>query len=219
MTKEATDYRKLIQEAKKFADEGFGRLGRSISDPSMLDRYMIAATYKAFRLSNAISALCKQEMADEALSILRSLIEHVINMRWITNQHSIERLKLYMNDLGKKGFGAPWTNVNLNDRMFEVGFKDRGYFDYCVKVTYSYAHVNASSLNWAEVIDDPRLKKNRWSEDALYSVVTQMLGHVLKALDTHFPGKFNGYNDIWKQVRVDKNIVQKVEKMKKSFKI
>lgn len=207
----------LVQKAKQFIDDGFDKLGRTINNPSILDRYLLAATYKAVRFCESISILCKNGMTDEALPILRSLIEHSMNMRWIANKDSKIRLKQYMNDLGKKGFGAPWTNKNLVERMEEVGFKSRDYFDFCVKLTYSYAHVNASSLKWDEVFDDPRLSKEKWSPDSLYVVVAQMLGHVLKALDTHFTGKFSGYDDIWKQISVDKDIRKKVEQVLKSF--
>lgn len=211
-------HRKLVDTAKQMIDKGFDLLGRSIDNPSILDRYMLAATYKAVRLSDAVLALCKQGITDEALPTLRSLIEHAMNMRWIINKDTNKRLKLYLNDFSKKGFGEPWTKVNLHDRMVEVGFKDRAYFDFCVKLTYSYAHVNASSLKWGEVIDHPKLSKERWSPDVLYVVVAQMLGHVVKALDTHFPGKFSRYNEIWKQIRVDKDIRKKVEKLRKSLK-
>lgn len=124
-----------------------------------------------------------------------------------------------MKDLGEKDFGALWTNTNLHDRMQEVGFKDRDYFDFCVKLTYSYAHVNATSLKWGEVIDHPQLSKDKWSPDALCVVVAQMLGHVIMALDTHFTDKFRGYDDIWNQISVDKDIRKKVEKIRKSFEV
>lgn len=183
-----------------------------------MDRYFVAATYKAVRFSDAISVLCENRMTDEALPILRSLIEHSINMRWIADKDSGKRLKAYMNDLGEKGFGAPWTETKLDKRMEDVGFGSRDYYEYCVKVTYSYAHVNASSLMWGEVFDHPQLSKERWSSDALYQVNAQMLGHVLKALNTHFVGHFDFYNAIWKQVKVDKAIRRKIEKIRQEFK-
>ena len=102
--------------------------------------------------------------------------------------------------------------------MLELGFNDKTYFDFCVKLTYSHAHVNASSLRWGEVFDDPRLSKEKFSPESLYVVVAQMLGHVLKALDTHFTGNFKGYNDIWSQIKVDRNFRKKVEKMRESLK-
>lgn len=208
----------LVNTARQIIDNGFDKMGRSIKNSSVLDKYMVAATYKVIRFCEAISLLCEKGLTDEALPILRSLIEHTINMRWIIYKDSSRRLKGYMDDLGEKGFGTTWTNINLYNRMQEIGFKNKDYYDYCVKVTYSYAHVNSSSLIWGEVFNDPRLNNEKWSPDALYIVVAQMLGHVIKALDTHFVGNFQGYNDIWNQIKVDKDIRKKVKKIRDSFK-
>ena len=213
-----TKSEKLIHEAREMIDDGFDSMGRSIKNPSMLDRYLVAATSKAVRFSDAILVLCNNKLTDEAFPVLRSLIEHSINMRWITQKDSTKRLREYMNDFSEKGFGAPWTDKKLDERMEEVGFGDRDYYDFCVKITYSYAHVNASSLKWSEVIDHPQLSKERWSPDAIYQVVVQMLGHVMKALDSRFEGHFSGYNAIWKQIKVDKDIRNKIEKVRESFK-
>lgn len=209
--------RELIDKAKSLIDEGFDKIGRSIHNPSLLDRYLIASTYKAIRFCDAIILLSANEFTDESLPILRSLIEHSINMRWIVNKNSEERLKDYMADLQGKSFGAPWTNINLYDRMKEIGFKDKDYFDFCVKVTYSYAHVNASSLKWGEVFTHPQLSTQGWSPDALLVVIAQMLGHIMKALDTQFVGKFNRYNEIWNEIKVDEDVRKKIESMKEKF--
>ena len=213
-----TESEVLVHHAKQLINRGFDSLGRSIDKPILLDRYFVAATYKAIRFCDAILVLCEQGMTDEALPILRSLIEHSINMRWIADKDSEKRLKAYMDDLGEKGFGAPWTETKLDKRMEDVGFGSRDYYEYCVKVTYSYAHVNASSLKWGEVFDHPQLSKEKWSPEALYQVTAQMLGHVLKALDTHFSGHFKTYDEIWKQIKVDKNIRKKIEKIKQDLK-
>lgn len=207
----------LIDEAFKSIEDGFNKMGMNIKNPSLIDRYLIAATYKIRRFSDAIILLSERGLTDEAIPILRSLIEHSINMRWIMNNNTKSRLKDYMNDLGEKGFGSSWTNVSLVDRMKEVGFNDRDYYDFCVKVTYSYSHVNSSSLNWFEVINHPSLNEERWSANANYVVIAQMLGHVMKALDTKFIGYFKNYDYIWNKIKVDPDVRNKFNKVKESF--
>lgn len=211
-------YRKLVNSAIQIIDGGFDKMDRSIVNPSLLDRYLVAASIKAIRLSNAITILCEHGSTDEALSILRTLIEHSVNMRWIVEKDTQTRLKMYFGDLGEIGFGKAWATEKLPDRMKNIGFNSHDYFDYCVKLTYSYAHANASSLRWGEVFDHPKLSKDSWSPDALYQVVIQMLGHVIKALNTRYPDKFLGYEELWKQVKVDKNIRKKIEKIRLRFK-
>lgn len=174
-----------------------------------LERYLITAADKSIKFSEAIICLCEHNYANESIPILRSLIEHSINMRWITTKEPEKRAKEYMNnDDIKKGFGRPWTNLKLDQRMIEVGFKDKDYFDFCVKYTYSHAHVNASSLDWGITIKE--IKNDRWIGEPLFATAIQMLGHTMKALNSHYKDKFKDYNKIWNQIKVDKNVREKV---------
>ncbi len=86
-------------------DSEFEAMGRSIPNATILDKYLVASIYKAVRLTNAINTLCDSGITDEALPILRSLIEHTINMCWITNKDTSARLRQYINDLGTGAFG------------------------------------------------------------------------------------------------------------------
>lgn len=210
-------HRELAQKALKLIDAGFDQMDRKIENASLLDRYLVAASMKAVRLADTILFLGDHGVTDEAFPVLRSLVEHAINMRWITEDDTKQRLKMYMGDLGKTGFGNLWASKSLDKRMEDVGFGDRDYYDFCVKLTYSYAHVNATSLRWGEVFSDPRLSKNRWSPDSLYSVVAQMLGHIMKALESRYKGHFDGYNGLWQQIKVDKNVGKKIEAVRKEF--
>lgn len=217
MINEQKSTEKLVKEMIDYINEGFNKMGRVINNATVLDKYLIASTLKAVRFSNAILLLCHTGFTDESLSILRSLIEHSINIRWIMHKDTKIRLKSYMDDLGKKGFGTRWSEKDFFSRMQELGF-GRDYYDFCVKPTYSYSHVNSSSLIWAEVYDDSRLSKERFSPDAIFQVVAQMLGHVIKSLDIQFKGYFSDYNNFWSQIKVDKNIRKKINKVLESFK-
>jgi len=197
------DYEIIVKKGIDKIKEGFVKIDGKIQNPSFLERYLIAATLKAIDLTNVIIFLCKNNFTNDSLIILRSLIEHSINMRWITNKNTEQRLKEYLSDLDKMQFGTLWCQPNLYARMEDIGFKNRDYYDFVVKLTYAHAHVNASVLKWGMVINDSRLKGDTFSNNAIYSIVAQMLGHVLKSLDTHFPGAFDYYNDIWKSIEVD----------------
>lgn len=211
------DYKELLEGSIKEIFAEFEKMGKQIQNPTLVDRYLIAATYKATRLTNSIILLCEDDKGEDALIILRSLIEHTINMRWIMKSDTRDRIKTYVNAEAVKGFGVNWTPVHLNDRMIQIGFEDRDYFDYCVKLTYAYAHVNSFSLRWGEVYDDPRLNRDGWPPDALYQVAIQMLGHIMLALNTQYPEYFKNYEELWKKVPVDKDIKTKIEKLKEDF--
>lgn len=210
------NHEELVKQAKKLIDEGFVNMGGKIDNPTGYEIYLLAATRKAFNFTNAILLLCKNGFSDDSLPILRSLIEHTINMRWITNKDTTERFDLFTNyeinlDLGKK-----WSGVTLLDKMLEVGF-NKDYYDLVVKNTYAYSHVNALTLKWGEFYKEMDVGPDHFSPDSIFSVVAQMLGHVMKALDTHFVAPFSRYNEIWDQISYDKEAGQKYREAKKKI--
>lgn len=207
------DYLSLIQKAKEYIDQGFNAMNSKIDHPSTLDYYLFAAAIKAIRFSDAILELCKKDFNNESLPILRSLIEHVINMQWIMKKDTEHRLKQYLSDWNKKSYGEKWTNVDLLARMCDIGFKNRDYYDFVVRYTYNFAHVNARTLDWDKAMNEPRLK-GTMSSQAIYSVVAQMLGHVLFALDIRYKGKFEYYKDIWSNIKkYNRDIKKELEAM------
>lgn len=205
-------YENLIQEAKNKINEGFDKIGRKIDNPTNLERYLVAATIKAVNITNAIIVLCKNNFTDESLILLRSLIEHSVNMHWIMDRNTEERFDEFWSELLETNSGF-WAQRRFDGRMEDIGFEDKEYYDSVVKITYTYSHVSASSLNWDLVIDN--VPKKEFSAEAIYSVVAQMLGHVLKSLDMNFKGLFD-YNSIWKQIKVDRTKIR--EKLKKIIK-
>ncbi len=216
---ENMDYKLLIEKAKEYINEGFADMGGKIEGPTMVDWYMLASAIKSIRFSNAIIRLCEEDFTKESLPVLRSLIEHSINMRWIMAKDTERRLKQYLHDLEEKSLGKSWTNVDLLTRMSNIGFKNSDYYDFVVKYTYSYAHVNASTLDWGEVMDEEILK-SKMSSQSIHSIIAQMLGHVLLALNTRYRGKFDYYREIWRHIKKnDKNIRKEFEAIVSSSKV
>ena len=119
------------------------------------------------------------------------------------NKDTEERLKQYYANLAEdKWYGQPWTSVNLRRRMKEIGFKGKLelYYDLVVKFCHDYTHGGARTLPHRRLI--PKVpKKTLMSAGAIYAITSQMLGHVLKALNEHWPGKFNSYKVIWKAIK------------------
>lgn len=215
------NYKLLIEKAVDYINEGFGNIGGRIENAAMLDCYLMAATHKAIRFSRAVINLCEENFTNESMPILRSFIEHTINMRWIMARDTEKRLKQYLRDWEKKNFGEKWTNATLLSRMSEIGFKNRDYYDFVVKFTYSYAHVNARTLDWGEVmVTDEEILKHKMSSGAVYSIVAQMLGHTLFALNTEYKGKFNYYREIWSHFKKsDKDIRKEFETIISGLKV
>ncbi|MBA7633665.1 hypothetical protein ES703_41236 [subsurface metagenome] len=195
-------YLDLIQKSKEYIDQGFDTFHRQLQIKDQIGGFLVLCTFRAAGLSDAIVHLCKAGFTDESLPILRSLIETAVNMRWIMNKNREERLKQYYANLAEnKWYGEPWTSVNLRDRMKEIGFKGKLelYYDLVVKFCHDYTHGGARTLPRRRLI--PKARKTLMSAGAIYAVTSQMLGHVLKALNDHWPGKFDSYKLIWKAIK------------------
>jgi hypothetical protein len=209
----------LIKEAKNNIERGFKEIGE-IEKPSKLEIFLIGSTIKTIRLTDSIILLCNNHFNDEALIILRSLIELSINMRWITKEDTENRLEEYLSDLEKIEFGSKWSKIPLDQKMINVGYPNKDYYDFVVKLTYSHSHINASVLKLVEILNNNLLKDSysSFSNEAIYAVTAQMLGHVLKSLDTNFKGTFSSHNDIWKKIKIDKkDIREEIEKIKRKL--
>lgn len=199
-------YLDLIQKSKEYIDQGFDTFGRELQTKDQIGGFLVLCTFRAAGLSDAIVHLCKADFTDESLPILRSLIETAVNMRWIMSkdtQKRQERLKQYYANLAEdKWYGEPWTSVNLRDRMKEIGFKGKleAYYDLVVKFCHDYTHGGARILPHRRLISKAS-KKTLMSAGAIYAITSQMLGHVSRALNDHWPGKFDSYKIIWKAIK------------------
>lgn len=195
-------YLTLIEKAKQYIDQGFDSFEREIQTKDKIGLFLVLSTIRAARLSDAIIHLCKADFTNESLPILRSLIETAVNIRWIMNKDTEERLKQYYANLAEdKWYGKPWTSVNLKDRMKEIGFKDKFqlYYNLVVKFCHDYTHGGVGTLPYRRLV--PKATRTSMSADAIYAVTSQMLGHVLKALNDYWSGKFNSYKVIWKAIK------------------
>lgn len=196
-------YLTLIQKSKEYIDQGFDTFQRQLQIKDQLGGFLVLCTFRTTGLSDAIVHLCKAGFTDESLPILRSLIETAVNMRWIMNKDTKERLKQYYANLDKnKWYGERWTRGSLRDRMKEIGFKGKleAYYDLVVKFCHDYTHGGARTLPHRRLIPKTP-KKTLMSASPIYAITSQMLGHVLKALNEHWPGKFDSYTLIWKAIK------------------
>ena len=92
-------YLDLIQRSKEYIDQGFDAFNREMPREDRIGGFLVFCMIRAVRLSNAIIHLCKADFTDESLPILRSLIETAVNMRWIMNKDTEERLEQYYTNL------------------------------------------------------------------------------------------------------------------------
>lgn len=204
-------YKQLMLQAIEMINKDLKSIGK-FDNPSLLERYLVTSAIKATNLSYAILILCKKHLINESFPILRSLIEHSINMRWITHQDTENRFNQYADTMLNFNMGVTWSDKNMLNKMIDIGFPD-DYYKLVVKNTYDYSHINARSLPWL-IIDG---EKNEFSPIMIYPVAAQMLGHVMVALNTHFPEYFTKHLEIWEKIEYDANAWEKYVKIKKQI--
>jgi hypothetical protein len=190
----STDYKNLILQTIKKSDNIFDEIGRTF--PKTQENIVIEGLgYTSFHIASAIILLTDNGFNQEATILLRSLIENTVNLKWIL-QDKENRIQLYFHDITGKGFGSSWANRNLKERLTEVGFP-KEYYDKVVKVTYSFSHTNAESLDWSNIQKDYPLL----SKDSILVVTYQMLGHIIQVLEKNISPKFDFAKEIFSHIK------------------
>ena len=204
------DNKILVEKALKLIDRGFDKMDREVKNPSKLDYFLIGSVDKTLYITESIMLLCEKGYSQEAMILLRSLIELTINIRWITNKDTNARLNSYLDELKEPTFGSRWASKNIKDRAKELNFNE-DYYDFVIKFTYGYSHVNAQSLNLGRLITKQSKRKN--ISESVLVVSAQMLGHMMLALNSRYKSSFSEYNEIWSGIKPTKNIKDKYNQL------
>jgi|GEM_PF-3146595 len=186
-------YKKEIIELMVKTDEIFDRIGREL--PHSNENMVISGlSHKSFEIAGSIILLCDNGYNNEGSILLRSLVENTIKLRWLLNKDTDARIKKYFQDPEDFSWGVDKTG-RLKDKMIELGYSE-DYYKKVVKVCHSWSHVNAESINWSQVLKVD--KESGLSAGAIYSIVYQMLGHIVKIYYDHISDEFNFYENVFK---------------------
>lgn len=187
-------YKKEIKDLIVKTDQVFDRIGRDFPD-SRKNMVIAGLSYRSFQIASSIILLCDNHYESEASVLLRSLVENTIKLRWILNKETEERIGKYFQDPDAFEWGKENTGANLKDKMIELGFQDE-YYKKVVKVCHSYSHANAESINWFPILKIEG--KSGITDGMIYSIVYQMLGHIVKTYHDHISIEFNFYKNVFK---------------------
>lgn len=193
------DLLRLIDEGKHYLHLGYKKVNRDVLNLSLLDLFLISSSSSAEKTADAIVLLCSNGHPNEAVILLRTLIEIAMNMRWVMQEDPETRVKEYFGDLQKPKLGTKWTSKHLQERMESIGM-GHGYYEHIVNSCHAVVHMNASALNYGAVL--PGYKKIIMGETTTLATTAQMLGHVLEALNLKYKRKFNYATLIWEQIPV-----------------
>lgn len=176
----------LVGSAKSVIDNGFSRVGRELDGRSAADRALMLLAARAVSAANALILLATNSHANEALPVLRSLIDLALNARWIAAADSDARAEAFLAERETDDWGRAWDGSALASRARAAGLPE----GLALAAPYgAHLHANAQGLPWGHVLGEAR--PGVGAEELLGAAAAAM-GHVVTALEARWPGNFEG---------------------------
>jgi hypothetical protein len=197
MTK-TKDYAALVGLAKSAIDNGFSRVGKTLNSSSRCERALMLLSARAVAIGNAIVILVQQELSNEALPLLRSLVEIAARMRWLIAEDREARAGKILKEFSEGSWELLWRDGALGERMKEFGFPPEAA-DEILGLCAHHLNGSAQGLPWAHVFEDNKHAGLSGEETLRLAAIAS--AHAVKALDARWPGKFEGAENMWEKAK------------------
>lgn len=193
-------YTELLGLAKARIDNGFSQVGKGkkLAEADAAHRALMLLASRAVAVSNALMLLAMNNHANEALPLLRSLLQLAVEARWIAEKDHTARAKEFFTHQADADWERFWSRERLLKRMTHLGFQ-KTLEERALLSCYDHVHANAQGLPWGHVFSE-NAQKGVTGEEALRSAAA-IMGHVVKALDLHWPGNFEGAEQLWEKTQ------------------
>lgn len=179
-----------IGRSKAAVDNGFSRIGRTLSREDPSAAWLQAATGRALALCDAVILLCREYHAVESASLARAVIQLACDMRWVASGADGERLEI-LERTGEEGdWGALWSAETLRSRLAAASFPPDAVEEWCktsVRLCAGHLSGGAAGLPWAHAFPDTR---PRLSADEAMDAASRALREAVRALELRWPGAF-----------------------------
>ncbi len=192
------EYAKLVGLAKSAVDNGFSRVGKSLDKGSPVDEALMLLSARAVAVGNAIVVLAQESLSNEALPLLRSLFELAAAMRWLVAEDREKRAREVLAEARASDWEMLWKTSRLKERLPLLELADgdaRRALGLCV----DFMCANTQGLPWGHVFEGN--KETGVTSAELLRLAAIASGHVVKALDARWPGKFEGAEQLWEKAK------------------
>lgn len=189
-------YTDLLGFAKAKIDHGFSQAGKRLSPEDKAQRALMLLASRSVAVSNALMLLCLNNHANEALPLLRSLLQLSVEARWIAAEDTAARALDFYDRHGDLEWEELWGEARLRERMAQLGFQ-KSVAEGQALDCRPHLYANAQGLPWGHVFHE-NAGKGVTGEQVLCAAAA-IMGHVIKALETHWPGSFEGAEHLWEQ--------------------
>ncbi|MFH1723395.1 MAG: hypothetical protein ABII00_02115 [Elusimicrobiota bacterium] len=184
-----------IGQAKAYIDNGMCRVGPRLRRGLRAESLMSGGAGRSLALADAVVQLCRQDHPNEALPVLRHLIEMAAVMRWVAVSEDAERdAAVVLDATDDARWEDLWSSERLLERARRGGIPEeevRRVLALCGDFTRG----GRAAVPWAHLFPE-NLHAGADARTVL-SLTVRMMGHVLKALDTRWPAAFPGAEAMW----------------------
>jgi len=180
---------KTVGLAKVRADAGFSRVGRRLKADDPADRALALLAARAVSAGNALTILCRDGHANEALPLLRATAEFAAAMRWIAAAETGPRARAALAELDAPRWETLWPDGRLKERAESFGVPVWAAIA-ALGSAPDFARGNAQGLPWGHVFAEGTLPGRK--PDEILAAAAVWLALALEALDRRWPGDFPG---------------------------
>lgn len=179
-----------IGRSKAAIDNGFSRVGRTMSGDDRVASWLHAAGGRAVAACDAIILLCREHHAPEAASLARAVIQLAADMRWIASGKEGDRLAELERDEAKRDWGLLWSAKRLRERLASSGVPEAEavrWVEEAARLCAGHLAGGSSGLPWAHAFGGAPV---RVPAEAVLALTARAMDEAVRALDARWPGYF-----------------------------
>jgi hypothetical protein len=180
---------KTVGLAKTRVDAGFSRVGRRLKAGDPADRALMTLAARAVSSGNALTLLCRDGLANEALPLLRAIADFALTMRWIAAADTDTRARVALAELDAPRWEGFWNDARDKERAENFGVPVWAV-QAALGSAPDFARGGAQGLPWGHVFAEGLLPGRK--ADEILAAAAVWLALALEALDRRWPGDFPG---------------------------
>ena len=167
-------------------------MGRGLKAADPVDRALAGLAGRTIALGNAIALLCGRQHSNEALPLLRSLLEISVTMRWIAEKDRASRAEEFLKEAAAPSWESFFSDERLLARMKALGYPAE-LGEIARGSCRDHLKANAQGIPWGHVFETDKCA-GRSGEEVARAAAAAM-AHAVTALHAHW-GEFPGAEEI-----------------------
>lgn len=185
-----------IGRAKALIDAGMCRVGPGLVPTERGDALLAGGAGRALALADCVTRLCRHDHPGEALVLLRQLAETAVLLRWLrpAQEGGARRVEEAVSEGREPEWDGLWSSDRFRARAREAGVREEEV-ESILRLCADFARGGSTGAPWSHVFAENHHRPVE--AERVLRLAARMMGHVLKALDTRWPGSFPAGDASW----------------------